>query len=134
MPAYRIRCGLEMLLDRVSPGGGWNAGNGVVYGRPVAPHVDATAIALLALQGEPASAVTQSSLRWLERKAASCPAPWSLAWAILALEVYDYAVDMLRQHLSDIAKPSCEPDNATLAVTALALDCAVASNPFEVGA
>jgi len=43
---FRIERGIEMLLDRVCPGGGWNAGNGVVYGVPVAPHPDDTAIAL----------------------------------------------------------------------------------------
>jgi len=31
--AYRIQRGVEMLLDRACPSGGWNAGNGVVYGR-----------------------------------------------------------------------------------------------------
>ena len=29
---FRVERGVEMLLDRVCPGGGWNAGNGVVYG------------------------------------------------------------------------------------------------------
>ena len=48
----RIRLGVEMLLDRVCPGGGWNSGNSIVYGVPLLPHVEATAIALLALQGE----------------------------------------------------------------------------------
>ena len=38
------------VLDRACPDGGWNAGNGVVYGVPLAPHLDDTAIALLALQ------------------------------------------------------------------------------------
>ena len=38
----RLRLGVEMLLDRVCPGGGWNAGNAVVYGVPLRPHVDAT--------------------------------------------------------------------------------------------
>jgi hypothetical protein len=32
-----------MLLDRMCPGGGWNAGNSVVYGVPLTPHIDATA-------------------------------------------------------------------------------------------
>ncbi len=41
-----------MLLDRVCPGGGWNAGNGVVYGVALAPHPDDTAIALLARMGQ----------------------------------------------------------------------------------
>jgi hypothetical protein len=37
-----------MLLDRACVGGGWNSGNSVVYGLPLLPHVEATAIALCA--------------------------------------------------------------------------------------
>ena len=47
---FRVDRGIEMLLDRACPGGGWNAGNGVVYGTALAPHPDDTAIALLALR------------------------------------------------------------------------------------
>jgi hypothetical protein len=38
----RMRLGAEMLLDRACPEGGWNAGNAVVYGVPLRPHIDAT--------------------------------------------------------------------------------------------
>jgi hypothetical protein len=48
--AARIDCGTQMLFDRACPGGGWNSGNGVVYGAALAPHADDTAIALLALR------------------------------------------------------------------------------------
>jgi len=48
----RIHLGVEMLLDRACVDGGWNSGNSVVYGVPLRPHVEATAIALLALQDE----------------------------------------------------------------------------------
>jgi hypothetical protein len=41
----RIQLGVEMLLDRVCIGGGWNSGNNVVYGVALRPHVEATAIA-----------------------------------------------------------------------------------------
>ena len=37
-----------MLLDRMCPGGGWSAGNSVVYGVALAPHIDAKSIALAA--------------------------------------------------------------------------------------
>ena len=37
----RLRLGAEMLLDRACLGGGWNAGNAVVYGVPLRPHIDA---------------------------------------------------------------------------------------------
>jgi hypothetical protein len=39
-----------MLIDRACPDGGWNAGNGIVLGTALAPHIDTTAIAVLALK------------------------------------------------------------------------------------
>ena len=45
----RVDLGTRMLLDRMCPGGGWNSGNGMAFGVPLAPHIDATSIALLAL-------------------------------------------------------------------------------------
>jgi len=35
----RIELGTSMLLDRMCPGGGWNSGNGVAFGVPLAPHL-----------------------------------------------------------------------------------------------
>lgn len=84
----RIQLGYEMLLDRTCPGGGWNAGNGVVFGVALRPHVDATAIALLALHHYPAAAAIEQSLRWLGAHAVRCPSPFSIAWAVLAMDVY----------------------------------------------
>jgi hypothetical protein len=130
--ADRALCGVAMLLDRACPGGGWNAGNGIVYGHPMLPHMDATAIALLALQNEPPAAITELSLCWLEEKVSSCTSPWSLAWAILAFHVHERKLDLLRDRLSHIAKATNEFDNATLAVAALALDCTTGNNPFKV--
>jgi hypothetical protein len=48
-----------MMLDRKCPDGGWNAGNGVVFGVALAPHIDANAIALLALHHYPAAAAIE---------------------------------------------------------------------------
>jgi len=79
---FRIELGVQMLLDRVCPGGGWNAGNGVVYGVPLAPHPDATAIALVALVTQTLNPTVQQSLDWLEHAVLTRSAPWSLAWAL----------------------------------------------------
>ena len=128
---FRIRRGVEMLYDRTCPGGGWNAGNGIVYGSPLAPHPDATAIALLALQGEPASEPISSSLDWLRQRAETCFAPWSLAWTILALNAYGRAVPHLIERLAGLAESAEIEDCATLALTTIALGCAGGLNPFE---
>lgn len=80
----RIRLGVEMLFDRPCVGGGWNSGNSVVYGVPLRPHVEATAIALLALQDEPRGEIVEASMKWLESRAADIESVSSLSWSILA--------------------------------------------------
>jgi hypothetical protein len=98
----------------------------------MAPHVDATAIALLALRSEPRQELIARGLAWLRCQSASCSAPWSLAWSILALDAYDEPVVGLQKHLAALAERDSIEDNATLAVTALALDSDASGNPFEV--
>lgn len=129
---FRIRRGVEMLYDRICPQGGWNAGNGVVYGRPLAPHPDATAIALLALRGEPANDFVTASLDWLEQRALLCFAPWSLAWSILALNAFRRATQPLINRLAVVVESDEIDDGATLAVVSMALTCANELDTFGV--
>jgi hypothetical protein len=84
----RIDLGIAMLLDRMCPGGGWNAGNSKAFGVAYAPYLDATSIALLALRGFEDAAGVWSSLSWLETGLAGCPSLYSLAWGVLALAAY----------------------------------------------
>jgi squalene cyclase len=128
----RIRRGVEMLYDRICPEGGWNAGNGVVYGFPLAPHPDATAVSLLSLLNEPPNHFIASSFDWLERRAETCFAPWSLAWTILALDAFGNPTEPLTQRLSSIVDPAGINDCATLAVVSLALRRAAGDNAFRV--
>ena len=128
----RIRHGVEMLYDRICPEGGWNAGNGVVYGFPLAPHPDATALALLSLLDEPPNEFIAASLNWLERRAEACFAPWSLSWIIFALDAFRHPTELLTQRLSGVVDPKEIKDCATLAVVSLAVRCAAGSNAFRV--
>jgi hypothetical protein len=130
--SFRIRRGTEMLLDRACPGGGWNAGNGVVYGVALAPHLDATAIALLALRSELSNNATASGLDWLERRAATCFVPWSLAWSILALDAYGRPVEGLVDRLCALRNSDLLADSASLAAVIVAIDCLVQGNVFKV--
>ena len=130
--SFRIRRGEEMLLDRACPAGGWNAGNGVVYGVPLAPHLDDTAVALLALGGEQRYGPIASALDWLERTAENWPAPWSLAWSILALDAYGRPVEGLLARLCTLSDKGFLADSATLAASVLAIDCLVQGNVFKV--
>ena len=128
----RIRRGVEMLYDRTCPEGGWNAGNGVVYGFPLAPHPDATALALLSLMNEAPNRFITSSLDWLERRAKTCFAPWSLAWTILALDAFGRPTAPLADRLSSVVDSAELKDCATLAVVSLALRRTAGDNAFRV--
>ena len=129
----RIRLGIEMLLDRVCVDGGWNSGNSVVYGVAMQPHVEATAIALLALQNEPHGKVIETSLGWLRQKAATIESVSSLAWSILSLFLYQEPVEELKRKLAGIVEDGREiHNNATLATALLALRCGEMIHPFSV--
>jgi hypothetical protein len=129
----RIRLGVDMLLDRVCAGGGWNSGNSVVYGALLLPHIEATAIALLALQGEERTPMIRMSLAWLKQRSANIEAVESLAWSILSLFVYQEPVDHLKTRLAALIGDGREiRDNATLATALLALKCGEMIHPFAV--
>jgi len=80
----RIDVGIEMLRDRACPSGGWNAGNGIVFGAALKPHLDSTAIALLALAAN-TDVTTIRALTWLREAAIDCRSLYSLTWITLAL-------------------------------------------------
>ena len=122
-----------MLLDRACVGGGWNSGNGVVYGVPLPAHVEATAIALLALQDEPRREIVRASVDWLESRAAGINAVSSLSWCILTLFVYQRRTAELKRRLAAIVDDgSTIRDNAALATALLALQCGEMIHPFMV--
>jgi hypothetical protein len=135
----RLCLGVEMLLDRVCPGGGWNAGNAVVYGVPLRPHVDATALALAALRFHHSLPVVRESLTWILNRI-DCPSAYSLAWVILSAAAYkdlrsdvSPALDMARDRLGALVDDPKEiQDTSTIALAALALEPETATNPFEV--
>ena len=137
----RLRLGSEMLLDRVCVGGGWNAGNAVVYGVPLRPHIDATAIALAALRRSYQHPTVRDSLTWLLARV-DCPSAYSLAWLILAAAAYrDVRADVIPaltaacNHLATLVEdPRGIQDTSTIAIAALALGVDSNDNPFEVNA
>src|SRR4029450_10296032 len=118
----RIQGGIEMLLDRACPGGGWSAGNGVAFGVALAPHVEATAIALLALQGTQTSRrqLATDSLGWVIEQTYRSRGITSPAWAIPALHAYHPPSDLASTRLHHLASllesPKQVADNSALAV------------------
>jgi hypothetical protein len=122
-----------MLLDRACVGGGWNSGNRIVYGVPLPAHVEATAIALLALQDEERTPVIRASLAWLKQRSANIESVESLAWCILSLFVYQEPVEDLKTKLATlVGEGSDVRNNATLATAILALRCGEMIHPFMV--
>jgi len=123
-----------MLRDRACPQGGWNAGNGIVFGAALQPHIDTTAVALLALtdQADPAAA---RGLDWLRQATTDCWAAYSLAWSALPFLIHQHpAVDdciaKLVQVLSSVDSVS---NIETLGLAAIALNAAERYvNPFQV--
>ena len=129
----RILLGVQMLFDRACVGGGWNSGNSVVYDVALRPHVEATAIALLALQDEERTGVIQKSVSWLRQNADRIDSVSSLAWCILSLFVYQEPVGALKNRLAAIVGDGRDVrNNATLATAILALKCGEMIHPFQV--
>lgn len=138
--AERVDLGTSMLLDRMCPGGGWNSGNGIAFGVPLAPHIDATSIALLALTRHEEEQGVQRSLQRLVNRLAGCPSPYSLAWGVLAIAAYRGISLEAREGLQGRAlelmrlteNAASIEDNCTLALSALALEAIDGNNVFEV--
>lgn len=135
----RMKLGTEMLVDRACPQGGWNAGNSVVYGAPLRPHIETTALALAALRLHYQLPIVRAALRWLLERV-DCRSVYSLSILILAAAAYQdviaevaAALDLARNRLVALVQdPHSIEDTSTIALAALALDCETTGNPFEV--
>ncbi|MGI8742594.1 MAG: hypothetical protein ACR2NN_08495 [Bryobacteraceae bacterium] len=128
----RTKTGTSMLLDRRCIEGGWNAGNPVVYGSALPPHIEPTAVALLGLQGMP-SAETVRSVDWLYRAADRQSSIEALSWSVLTLFLYGRSIQALKAKLwNRVNERENIADNFTLALAILALRCGEMIHPFEV--
>ena len=90
-----------MLFDRACVDGGWNSGNSVVYGVPLRPHIEATAIALLALQDEQRNEVVEeeppmATTTGGDGRVGVQP----VAWTILSLFTYRESIQQLQDRLA----------------------------------
>jgi hypothetical protein len=131
--ANRIQLGTEMLRDRACPQGGWNSGNGIVFGSALTPHIDTTAIALLALTNGNDATVAQG-LNWLRQACMDCSSPYSLAWSAIAFTVHrDEALNHCIMVLNEALSSADATSNIeTLSLAAIALKAAEGNgNPFE---
>jgi hypothetical protein len=135
----RLGLGVEMLFDRACAGGGWNAGNAMVYGVALRPHLDDTALALAALRLYLREPVVQRSLEWL-LKNLECRSAFSLSWAVVAAAAYQEALPEVGGFLEEarirletlVEHPQDIEDTATVAIAAVALNLDYGGNPFGV--
>jgi hypothetical protein len=129
---FRLRKGIAMLLDRACPGGGWNAGNSLVCGVPPGPHLDTTAVALLALDGAERNHPTvHSGLKWLQENIENCSSFYGLAWTMLALKAHNQSTDLISERIATLANVGELPNGAeTMALTCLCLQTVTGKNAF----
>ncbi len=88
-----------MIYDRMCEGGGWNYGNAAVYGDPLWPYPDITALALLALQDHKDRSENQASLMALLKMAESTDSGLALGWSSICLSLYGQQNSELKQRL-----------------------------------
>jgi len=88
-----------MIYDRMCEGGGWNYGNAAVYGDPLWPYPDITALALIALQDHRERNQNQVSLEVLEKTAETTNSGLALGWSSICLSLYDRDISELRKRL-----------------------------------
>jgi hypothetical protein len=83
----------QYLNSHACRGGGWNHGAAYVLKVFAPPYTLTTAEALLALQDEPHSQVTEQALKFIAADNPDANSSLPLAWSILALNAYGREVD-----------------------------------------
>ncbi|WP_435011144.1 hypothetical protein P12x_002442 [Tundrisphaera lichenicola] len=115
--------GGRVLLDRAIPGGGWNAGNTVVFGTALRPLPGPSGLALLGLWGaDDPSGVIRAGIVWLADALAGTMAPVSIGWGSLGLRAWGATPSWLPERIEASARKvlSRAPDAVELALLLLA--------------
>jgi Prenyltransferase and squalene oxidase repeat len=117
----RIRSGVDLILDRRVPSGGWNYGNpfSLSYELEASPMSTALALAALGAAGVPGThPAVGAGLRYLEGCLAHDVSTASLAWTVLALKAFPSGARRARDAASRLARLQTS-------------DGAFRDNPFE---
>jgi len=94
----RIKSGVDLILDRRVPSGGWNFGNPYSKSNELAASMMSTALAMVALgaagvaEDRPAIG---AGMRFLDRSLAGDVSTASLAWILLAMKTYPSGADQV---------------------------------------
>ncbi len=84
----RVRQGINLVLNRQLPHGGWNFGNTFVYGAELLPAEEYIGVALTALAGHCEESQVSQSIALLEQRLEKIRTPLTLAWGILGLAAW----------------------------------------------
>lgn len=123
----RTREAIRLIYDRQLADGGWNYGNTVVLGQTLRPHLQPTALALLALNGEQDNETfVAKSVAYLQAELAPNTATASLCYGILALGRYGVLPANAENWLEAAYHRSVARDGSPhkLTLLALAASCA----------
>lgn len=121
----RTREAITLLLDRQLPSGGCNYGNTMVLGQMLRPHVQPTAIALLALASEQDQGHRiAKSVTWLRKTLSKETTPASLAWGFLGLAAHGVTVPDASNWLEAAARRVQSHDNSPHKLALLTLAAA----------
>jgi hypothetical protein len=104
----RVKDGIDFLLDRAVASGGWNIGDREMFGKPVPPTVQDTAVALLALQAGNKSredAKIGKAVDYLGNAMGQARTPAELAWGIFALGAWKADTGNLAARLNAMQSP-----------------------------
>lgn len=119
----RLEVAERVMRDRASIGGGWNYGNGMVYGQTLPAHVPPTAVGVLALQDRMADPLLTAAVAHLERGALAEGSTTALALSALALGAAGRPADAIVAALIErCATLPTTPNVATLGMAACALE------------
>jgi hypothetical protein len=132
----RVRQGLQLLLDRAIPGGGWNYGNTRVFANTLRPFPGPTGIALTALAEEPPDSRIDSGIAYLTSVLQRVRAPLSLSWGLMGLSAWGKRPDESPQWLEECARRVLRsPPNAMYDALLLLADagrCPITHRSLEV--
>ncbi len=105
----RVREGVDYLLDRAVPSGGWNVGNPWMLDKPMPATIQDTSVVLLALRAVDQSIDAPriaSAMRFLRDAVARAQTSAELAWGIYALKSWQVDVRDALVRLNALQKPN----------------------------
>ncbi len=110
----RTRQGIEVLLDRVIPDGGWNYGNPEVLGQQLRPFPGTTGLVLVALAGEPQTKPIDASIEYLLGELQRVRAPITLSWGLMGLAAWHRSPPEAAAWLSECAERIADDEPSPL--------------------